>query len=304
MTRLDPRPARTLAARLLLVATLIVLSGCERAYFAVLNRGAPPPSVAMAGKIEYDHEHQLALDVYRPTGVQRPPALLFFHGGRWSSGSRTQYQFVGDSYASRGLAVILPDYRLYPGVKFPTFVEDAAHAAAYVLEHADELGVDRRRVFLAGHSSGAHLAAMLATDARYLTAVGHQPREFAGVIGLAGPYDFLPLLDDDLKDMFGPPERYGQSQPIEFVDGDEPPFLLIHGTSDRLTWPRNSIHLAERLKSRGVPVELELVPGIGHLRLLASLAERERWLSPAIELSTQWIAEQAPAGDGATVASP
>ena len=291
MSRLIP----PLLPRLLLLVAVLGLAGCERAYFAVLNRGKPPVEYRVGGAVVYDREHHLALDIYRPEGGSRPPALLFFHGGRWSSGSRAQYEFVARTFVARGMTVLLPDYRLYPGVKFPVFVEDAASAAAYVLDHADELGIDRHRVFLAGHSSGAHLAAMIATDGRYLAAHGHRPRDFAGVVGLAGPYDFLPLLDDDLKDMFGPPERYGLSQPIEFVDGDEPPFLLIHGTADRLAWPRNSEHLAARLSAKGVPVELHLLPGVGHLRLLASLSEQERWLAPAVDLSAAWIAKQPPA---------
>ncbi len=284
-----------LLSRLLVCLAMLGLAGCERAYFAVLNRGRPPVEFTVGGSVAYDPEHRLALDVYRPKGAARPPALVFFHGGRWSSGSRAQYEFVARTFVARGMAVLLPDYRLYPGVKFPVFVEDAATAAAYVLDHADALGIDRSRVFLAGHSSGAHLAAMIATDGRFLAAHGHKPRDFAGVVGLAGPYDFLPLLDDDLKDMFGPPERYPLSQPIEFVDGDEPPFLLIHGTADRLAWPRNSEHLAARLNEKGVPAELRLLPGVGHLRLLASLAERERWLAPAVDLSAAWIAKQPPA---------
>jgi acetyl esterase/lipase len=301
----DPVPmTRHLApllSRLLVGLAVLGLAGCERAYFAVLNRGKPPVELSVGGAREYDPEHHLALDVYRPQGVARPPVLVFFHGGRWSSGSRAQYEFVARTFVARGMAVVLPDYRLYPGVKFPAFVDDAARAAAYVLDHAEPLGIDRSRVFLAGHSSGAHLAAMIATDGHYLAAHGHQPRDFAGVVGLAGPYDFLPLLDDDLKDMFGPPERYLLSQPIAFVDGDEPPFLLIHGTADRLAWPRNSEHLAARLAARGVPVELHLLPGVGHLRLLASLAEQERWLAPAVELSAAWIAKQ-PAVEGVRVA--
>lgn len=284
----------SLLSRLLLCLALVGVSGCERAYFAVLNRGRPPAEFTVGGAVEYDHEHQLALDVYRPHGVAKPPALVFFHGGRWSSGHRAQYEFVARTFVARGMTVLLPDYRLYPGVKFPVFVEDAATAAAFVLDHAEELGIDRSRVFLAGHSSGAHLAAMIATDGRFLAARGHRPRDFAGVVGLAGPYDFLPLTDDDLKDMFGPPERYPLSQPIEFVDGDEPPFLLIHGTADRLAWPRNSEHLAARLTEKGVPAELHMLPGVGHLRLLASLAERERWLAPAVDLSAAWIAKQRP----------
>jgi dipeptidyl aminopeptidase/acylaminoacyl peptidase len=103
------------------------------------------------------------------------------------------------------------------------------------------------------------------------------------VIGIAGPYDFLPLTDDDLKALFGPPEHYAQTQPVTFVDGDEPPFLLLHGTRDRTVRPRNSASLARALEARGERVTLKSYPGVGHTRILVSLADKHAGLAPTLE---------------------
>jgi acetyl esterase/lipase len=167
---------------------------------------------------------------------------------------------------------ILPDYRLYPQVRFPAFVEDAAAAVAWARKHAAEFGGDPQRIFLAGHSAGAHMIALLGTDARYLAPHGLHPRDLRGVIGIAGPYDFLPLTADDLIDMFSSdPALQAQSQPVNFVDGDEPPFLLLHGDSDLLVWNRNSERLKARFDAIGGRAEHRVYPGVGHIRILASL---------------------------------
>ena len=255
--------------RLLMIAALALgNSGCTRLYFTTLNRGGP--EVALQSPSQ-PPEGVPGIDVYR---AQQPhaPVVVFFYGGRWQDGKRADYAYVGRWLAAAGVTTVIPDYRLYPDVRYPVFVEDAAAAVAWVFEHADALDIDPRRVFVSGHSAGAHIAALLATDAKYLARHQLRPRDLAGEIGLSGPYDFLPLTDDDLVDIFSAdPARQADSQPVNHVEGDEPPFLLLHGDGDLLVWPRNSIHLKARLDAVGVPAELKIYRGIGHIRMLASL---------------------------------
>src|SRR5690606_38098443 len=180
--------------------------------------------------------------------------------------------YVGRWLAEAGVTTIIPDYRLFPEVRYPVFVEDAAAAVAWVFGNHERLGIDPERIHLSGHSAGAHIAALLATDSKYLERHGIEPGNLAGVIGLSGPYDVLPLTDDDLVEIFSAdPELQADSQPVNHVDGDEPPFLLLHGDDDLLVWPRNSIRLKARLDAAGVPAELRIYKGIGHIRMLASL---------------------------------
>ena len=123
------------------------------------------------------------------------PLVIFIYGGSWNMGSRRDYRFAGEALAAQGFTVMVVDYRLYPEVSYPDFLQDCAQAVGYGLEHARELGADPRRVFLYGHSAGAYNVAMLALDPRWLRAAGHSPDELAGWVGLAGPYNFLPIVD-------------------------------------------------------------------------------------------------------------
>jgi acetyl esterase/lipase len=102
-------------------------------------------------------------------------------------------------------------------------------------------------------------------------------------IAIAGPHDFLPITEADIAGIFGPPERYPDSQPVNFVDGDEPPFLLLHGSDDDLVRPRNSVSLAERLQAAHEPCELKLYPGIGHIRILAAMDLSYARLAPTLD---------------------
>ncbi len=101
--------------------------------------------------------------------------MLFFYGGNWQSGKRGDYLAFGQAFASRGIITVVADYRLYPQVKYPAFVEDAAQAVAFVHGHAAQYGGDPARLFVSGHSAGAYNAVMLASDPHYLKAVGGRP---------------------------------------------------------------------------------------------------------------------------------
>jgi acetyl esterase/lipase len=274
-----PRPLPPL----LLLLVLPLLGACQRAFFAAVNAGGGG-AVATAA---YGASAWQQLDVYAPPQARAAPVVLFFYGGRWRDGRRADYAFVGEALARQGIVAVVADYRRHPEVTFPTFVEDAAAALRWTRDHIAAHGGDPARLFVAGHSAGAHLAAMLATDARHLAAVGMQPRELRGLIGLAGPYDFLPITDPDLLPVFAPRERWPQSQPVNFVDGDEPPALLLHGDDDRSVGPHNSASLARRLHDAGVRVDHRRYPGVGHVRILSAL--RYPRLAPTLHDTVQFV---------------
>jgi acetyl esterase/lipase len=234
--------------------------------------------------ISYGSGPQHRLDVYVPEEVPvRPrPLVVFWHGGRWSFGDKADYRFVGAALAELGYVVMVPNYRHYPEVKMPGFMDDAAGAALWASAHGAEFGADANRLYLMGHSAGAHLAAMVTLDPRYFDALGKSAPPIAGVIGLSGPYDFLPLLEADVQDMFGPPQNYPESQPINFVRSDAPPMLLIHGLKDDTVWPKNSRNLATALSARGVPVTLKLYPKLLHADTVAALSLPARGRAPTL----------------------
>ena len=239
----------------------------------LLNTLTSERGISRASNLVFDTGTGLRLDVYTPKGARNAPVVVFFYGGRWSEGSRDLYEFVGGALARQGFVAVVPDYRLYPAVKFPAFVEDSAKAVRWAREHAAEYGGDRGRLFVMGHSAGAYNAAMLAVDERWLAGVGGSRSWLAGMIGLAGPYDFMPFTDPDIQDMFGPPARYTDTQPISHVDGRNPPLLLLHGEDDTAVWPKNTRNLAARVTAEGGPVETVIYPKMSHTWIVATLSQ-------------------------------
>ena len=279
-------PAARLGPLLLGVAG-ILLSGCQPTYFRALNAGVEP---GISSTRVYDVEHDLSLDIYPARNPRGPaPVVVFFYGGSWQGGRREYYRFVGEALSARGVIVVIPDYRKAPQSVFPAFMHDAASATAWTLSHAAELGGDPARVHVMGHSAGGHIAALLGTDASYLARWNVRTGQLAGVIGLAGPYDFLPITDPSIKQVFGEEKDWPRSQPVNFVDGDEPPFLLIHGGSDRRVWPMNSEHLASRLRDQHEPVTLRIVERTGHIGLVNGFYSPR--FSPVLEETLAWIGQ-------------
>ncbi len=258
----------------------VLLSGCTG--LAVVDALTPTDGYTVESGIAYGPGPRQKLDVYRPDPpVSNAPVVVFFYGGGWQGGDRARYRFVAQALTNRGNVVVVPDYRVYPQVRFPAFVEDGAAAVAWTATHLTPTGEEPLLVM--GHSAGAHIAAMLITDTRYLETQGVDPERISGFIGLAGPYDFLPLDPGYLRTLFGPEDRYPDSQPVNFVSGEEPPVLLIHGSSDTTVWPRNSVRFAQRLSDRGAQVDLKLYPDVGHGPLVGALAPRFRDLAPTLD---------------------
>jgi acetyl esterase/lipase len=217
----------------------------------------------------YGPDARHALDLYSPRRASDATVIIFFYGGRWQSGLKSLYRPLALSLRSRGYVVAVPDYRLYPKVRFPAFLEDAALAARWTQDNIACFGGDPHSIFVMGHSAGAYIAAMLALDPQWLGNVGIKgDKNIAGFIGLAGPYDFLPLEDPILIDIFGGAHEPA-TQPITFAHPGSPPSLLLTGGGDRVVHPRNSIGLADRLRRSGNVTWAIKYPSLGHISILA-----------------------------------
>lgn len=270
---------------LLVLCLALLLGGCHGALFAGLNTTDEHRGITAERNIVFDAPHHLALDIYRPASVGQAPIVVFFYGGDWTHGKRQWYRFVGAALAAHGVIVVIPDYRKYPEVKLDGFMHDAAHAVAWVHDHAGQIGGDARDIFVMGHSSGGQIAALLATDPAWLKADGMKSGDLAGFIGLAGVYDFVPIArkEKDMIGMFGrTPAEQRRAQPVSFVDGAEPPMLLLQGTADREVAPSNSKSLALAMKARHEDVSLKLYPGIGHMGLVFSMSRPLRGHAPVL----------------------
>jgi acetyl esterase/lipase len=249
---------------------------------AILNALAPRPGVTQVADLSYADGPRHEVDIYAPNPV-RPdaPIVVFFYGGGWEDGDRRIYRFVGATLAAHGVVAVIPDYRVYPAARFPDFIEDGAHAVAWARLHAPAYGADPARLFLMGHSAGAQIATLLSLDATWLAKVGLDPaRDIAGTIGLAGPYDFLPLDTPTLKAIFGPSQTWARSQPINYVTAHAPPMFLAAPRSDDSVDPGNTRRLAARLRASGDTVVERTYRFVGHRTLMGAFAAPFTFLAP------------------------
>jgi acetyl esterase/lipase len=271
-------PRRSLFA--MLPALLTACSAVD-----LLNATVPTDTYWRTQGLPYGNHPRQRLDVYQPAGGSaNAPVVVFFYGGSWSSGERGDYRFVGEALASRGIVAVVADYRLSPEFRYPTFVQDSAQAVSWALMHAAAYGADPSRVFVMGHSAGAYNAAMVALDPRWLAAQGLTPSRLAGWIGLAGPYDFLPIGDPQTQVAFNWPQTPADSQPMAHVSVASPPALLLAPAADRVVNSRRStVALAGKLQASGVRVEHALLDKVSHVTVLASMAPVLRFRAPVLE---------------------
>ena len=240
---------------------------------------------AMAFRIQltqssYADRSRHRLDVCRPRGAAAVPVIIFFYGGAWQSGYKELYRYVAKALARRGYVAVVPDYRIYTEVCYPEFLDDGALVVRWVMDNIARFGGNPDKFFLKGHPAGAHIAAMLSIDARWLGKVGLDPRrDIGGLIGISGPYDFMPLRDERLKVIFGGVDR-PETQPIFHVASGAPPALLMTGSRDRLVEPGNSIRLAARLVAAGNAATVLTYRHVGHFIIIAAVAPFLRFLVP------------------------
>lgn len=264
-------------------ASLGLLSACSP--LEALNQFSPGEGVKnIVTGIAYGTDPRQKLDIYLPpNGAANAPVLVFFYGGGWEWGRREEYAFVGRAFAAKGFVTVLPDYRLVPQVRFPGFVEDGAAAVAWVRANIASHSGDPARLAVAGHSAGAYIAMMVALDARYLERRGAPRDAVKAAVGLAGPYDFLPLDVDATRKAFGEAEDLQETQPIHFARADAPPVLLLHGDADTTVFPRNSENLARALEKAGAEgVRKIIYPGAGHVGVLLDLSRLFRGRVPVL----------------------
>lgn len=282
------------------------LPGCSPTTF--LNATSSRDHFTLRKNVRFSSE-DIALDVYIPADTEadgrlstaagaattgercaapRPPIAVFVYGGSWQSGSKDEYLFVGAALASRGIVTVIPDYRTYPQVVFPAFVDDVAQAVRWAHDHAAALGADPDRLYVIGHSAGAQIALLIGTDGRYLAQQGLSRRDLQGVIGLSGPYDFLPLQSDTLKRIF-PDAKRADSQPIRHVDGREPRTLLATGTADTVVDPGNTRRMADAMRASGDAVFTREYRNVGHGMTVGAMAGALRFVAPVLDDVTRFV---------------
>lgn len=257
----------------------------------------------VAGPIAYASRPQQTLDIYRPRKSRadaRLPVIVWFHGGGWDSGGREFYGFAGRALAAEEFVVVVAGYRLGEGGRWPGFVDDGAAAVRWTHANIAAHGGDPQRIILAGHSAGAHIAALLALDGARLGDLVRPGGAVRGVAGLAGPYDFLPFEAGGSADRaMGHADPIAATQPITYARGDAPMLWLAHGDADRTVRPRNSRALADAVKAAGGRAEMKLYAGVDHREILTGLSLPLRNDAPTVLADLAAFARRA-AGSGET----
>ncbi|MBU0858982.1 MAG: alpha/beta hydrolase [Alphaproteobacteria bacterium] len=265
---------KTIARYIALTLLALLTTACSQFKLAVVNMPTHFDNIIVHRGVAFGPADWQKLDIHMPPAATEKPApvIVFYYGGRWTNGARADYRFVGSALARAGYIVVIPDTRKYPDVKFPTFIHDTAQSLAWVTDNIEKYGGDPRAIHLSGHSSGAHMAALVATDPRYLAAQGKDINTvIRSFVGLAGPYAFIPH-EPDLQVMFGPPENYPQMQVPTFINGTQPPMLLLWGADDIHVGQFNMDKLSAAIDERGGCVRTKIYPGVDHVWLLARLS--------------------------------
>jgi acetyl esterase/lipase len=263
-----------LRQRLAGLAVLLAAAGTVACTPAeLLGIFVPSNGYAVESGLAYGPGSRQALDIYVPKTAPRPaPVIVFLYGGAWTGGTRAYYRFVGEAFTRLGAVVVVPDYRLYPEVRFPAFVDDGARALRWVRDHIAGYGGDPDRLILVGHSAGAHIAALLALDRRYLAGAGVPQTAIRGVVGLAGPYAADLRAYRTTRPIFATAVNPADTKPVTFAANGKPPMLLLHGADDDIVDSANSLELARRITTAGGTARAVVYPSVGHIGIVLSLA--------------------------------
>jgi acetyl esterase/lipase len=255
---------------MVLLGGSLMMTGCTSLSVFIANIPTYFDDVKIHKDIVFHPEYNLSLDVYvpPPKTVMKSKAIVFFYGGSWESGDKSQYKFLGSALARQGYVVFIPNYRKYPDVKFPAFMLDAADAVKWVQQHDIVYTGKPVSLVIMGHSAGANIATLLLTDKSYLK---NDANRISAGIGLSGAYDFTPNTEH-LKDIFGPPEKYPLMRPVHFVDGDEPPMFLAYGMKDDVVAYFNFEHMKDKLAAKKVCVVSREYPSLGHVDMIAEFS--------------------------------
>jgi acetyl esterase/lipase len=267
----------------------------------VINKIFNAAGLRVTRHIPFGLHPRQKMDIYNPpargsarlrseTADEPLPVIVFFYGGIWQFGDRADYEFIASTLARKGFVVVVPDCRLYPDVKFPRFLDDNATVTAWVLKNISEFGGDNNAVFLMGHSSGAYNVAMLALDASQLENAGADSKRIAGVIGLAGAYEFDEFRYPNIAEIFTGPDVTVMYEPGHYVRQSAPPMLLVHGGKDVLISPHHTVSLAARIREAGGNVETRIYPRLGHIGMILACLPIFSWRGPFLNDLMNFVA--------------
>src|SRR2546426_9682911 len=225
------------------------------------------------------------LDVYIPKGKLNAPVLFFIHGGAWRTGDRSYYPPLGNRYAREGFLTVVPSYRLAPKHPHPAQIEDVAAAFAWTARHVAEYGGDTNRIYVAGHSAGGHLGALLSLDEHWLATYQLSPKLIRGVLALSGVYNLT--IGESQDSVFGhDPQVRRDASPLFHIKAGAPPFLVGFCQWDYFTLPAQARQFQRALQRAGVNAELLYIPEENHLSEIINVTRND---DPIVEAALRFM---------------
>jgi len=247
----------------LFAVSCFLTSAQQAAYTSSPNISYYPESETVTD--EYIKE-RCVLDLYHPENVQGFPTVVWFHGGGLTGGNK----FIPEALKGQGMAVVAVNYRLYPKIKAPVYIEDAAAAVAWVFNHIEEFGGDPELIFISGHSAGGYLTSMVGLDQRWLKKHDIDANHIAGLIPFSG-HTITHFTVRDERGIEGTQPVVDDLAPLYHVRKDAPPLLLITGDREMEMMGRyeENAYLWRMMKVVGHPdTRLYEMDGYGHNMLL------------------------------------
>ena len=237
------------------------------------------PYVSVTNKAFNSDRH--VLDVYTPRVKNTTTeVIVFIHGGKWKTGSKELFNYVGVNFAERGKTVVLINYRLTPVVKYGEMAMDCARAVQWVTNQIGYYGGDSSKIFLYGHSSGGHLAALISTNNRFFDSLGMKnPIKGCVLIDAFGMnmYDFLqhPNPEDSwmLETFTKEESNWKDASPALFVTNASPKYLLFVGEKTKSIIYTDVINFKEILNKKGIPTELIIIDNKSHMEMIGQLLD-------------------------------
>lgn len=268
----------------------LFVSSCATTGLKTINGLAKLGDYSVHKNISYTEKPDNQLDIYVPSKDIKA-VIVFYYGGCWgncTSKNKADYLFIADTLTKQGYAVVIPDCRQYPDVKFHDIMDDAEASFLWSINHLQEYKIETDNIYVMGHSSGAHVAAMLVDNKKYIV---EDRKKINGFIGLAGPYDFYPFDKEDayLYDLFSSQNNYYASQPINHIDGNEPPHLILHGKNDKTVFTHNAVNITQKLKQNNTEHQLVLFEKMKHVNILVSLSKPLRKNSKVLKHINSFI---------------
>ncbi len=286
MTSIPLRHSRLLALLLLAIACPLMIA-------------ADATGVIVTADLAYKSDDALSayektrcrLDVYAPAGAKNLPCVVWFHGGGLTGGDKKSARAGGHALAADGVVLASVNYRLSPQAPYPAYLEDAAAAVAWMKQHAGEYGADPRRIYLAGHSAGGYLVALLGADERWLKAHALALRDLAGVVPLSGQMATHYTIREE-RGLAKNAILVDDAAPLNHTGKDTPPWLVLYAEKDMALRGDENRYFAAALLAAGHPqVEIREMKGYNHGGIGERLGEADDAVRKAL---VDFIAKTAP----------